>query len=371
MHGESWSRSQVKKFLPYILITLFFVLSLFLWHRQIFSYRFNQNIVHDYLRSQDIEDPNGLIKDRITVSDSDIYIATGYLYAKGEDPTLHNFQHPPLVKYLFGFSTLLTNNPYYVQMIFGLILLFLTYFLGIKLFKNNLAASIGIFLLLIDPVFQGMQGSALLDLGQAVFALSYLILVFFYPENYILGGFTLGLFAASKFWSTAIILVVLVALYKHFIQKKKLYYKETFMSFAIGFIVFGLTYVKSFIDSGYTFNIVSFLAKDLRFMLTHNSASSLGGPLILFVTGYFAPWWQKGVEHATDWSFLWPVGLIASIGLAVKTKMTDIKFFFYSLPAVYLLLESTQVPFTRYFIIILPFIYLSLGNLIARVKYRL
>jgi hypothetical protein len=361
------SASTVKKILPYLLITIAFGLLLIIKYPQVFRYKFNQNLIHDYLRSQDINDPLGLIKDRIFVSDSDIYIATGYLYAKGGDPTNYNFQHPPLIKYLFGFSTVLTGNPFYVQIFFGLALLMLTYFLGtLQLRSGPWLPLLPVGFLLIDPVFGGMMNQALLDLGQAVFALAYVILMLFYPENYIMQGLILGLFAASKFWSTAILFVILIFAFKLFIRKEKINMRNIGLSFVIAFAVFSLTYLKSFIDSGGLFNIFFFLAKDLRFMLAHNSAVSYGGPIILFITGFFAPWWQKGVERAIDWSFLWPVGLASSIFLALKTKIRDIKSFVFLLPTAYLLLTSTQVPFTRYFIIILSFIYLSLAGLLKK-----
>jgi hypothetical protein len=366
------SASVMKKILPYLLITLAFGLLLLFKYPQVFNYKFNQSLVHDYLRSQDINDPLGLIKDRIILSDSDIYIATGYLYAKGGDPTNYNFQHPPLVKYLFGFSTLLTRNPFYVQIFFGLALLLLTYFLGIKLFKNTAVSLVGAGLLLIDPVFGGMMNQALLDLGQAVFALAYVILMLFYPESYIMQGLILGFFAASKFWSTAILFVILIFAFKLFIRKEKINIKKAGLSFVIAFVIFSLTYLKSFLNAGGLFNIFFFLAKDLRFMLVHNSASSFGGPVILFITGFFAPWWQKGVVRAMDWSFLWPVSLVSSIFLALKTKIRDIKSFVFLFPVTYLLLTSTQVPFTRYFIIILPFTYLSLAGLLKKLyEYRI
>ena len=362
----------MKKILPYLLITLAFGLLLLFKYPQIFSYKFNQSLVHDYLRSQDINDPLGLIKDRIILSDSDIYIATGYLYTKGEDPTNYNFQHPPLVKYLFGFSTLLIVNPFYVQILFGLALLFLTYFLGMKLFKNTAVSLAGAGLLLIDPVFGGMMNQALLDLGQAVFALAYVILMLFYPESYIMQGLILGFFAASKFWSTAILFVILIFAFKLFIRKEKINIRKAGLSFVIAFVIFSLTYLKSFLNAGGLFNIFFFLAKDLRFMLAHNSASSFGGSVILFITGFFAPWWQKGVVRAMDWSFLWPVSLVSSIFLALKTKIRDIKSFVFLFPVTYLLLTSTQVPFTRYFIIILPFTYLSLAGLLKKLyEYRI
>ncbi|MCX6704909.1 MAG: hypothetical protein NT162_01050, partial [Candidatus Woesebacteria bacterium] len=147
----------MKKLFPYIVITFLFIGFIFLKHRDIFKYKFDFNLVSEYLRSQDIEDRDDVIKNRIFLSDSNLYIASGYLYAKGEDPTKYDFQVPPLIKYLFGFSSLIFGNPFYVQIVFGLVLLWLTYFLGTKLFKNQTVAMIGTGLLLIDPVFNGMM----------------------------------------------------------------------------------------------------------------------------------------------------------------------------------------------------------------------
>src|SRR4030042_4005856 len=153
----------VKKQFPYLLIAFLFLVFLMLKHGDIFAYKFEPSLISEYLRSQDIEDKGKTIKNRIFLTDSDLYIASGYLYAKGEDPTIHNFQHPPLIKYLFGFSSVLFGNPFYVQLSFGLALLFLTYWLGKKVFNNIWLSLIGVFLLLIDPVFSNMMSENLLD----------------------------------------------------------------------------------------------------------------------------------------------------------------------------------------------------------------
>jgi predicted membrane-bound dolichyl-phosphate-mannose-protein mannosyltransferase len=353
----------MKKFLPYVFITIVFLGFLFLRHRDTLKYKFNPNLISDYLRSQDIEDPGNIIKNRIFLSDSDLYIASGYLYAKGADPTEYDFQVPALIKYFFGFSTLFFDNPLYIQIVFGLILLWLTYFLGTKLFKNKTVAILGTGFLLFDPVLGGMMKWALLDLGQTVFALSFIILVFFYPERFILQGITLGLFAGSKFWSTAVIFIILIAVYKILIKKEKPNLKKNGLVFLIALFVYCLIYIKSFINLQGGFNIFLYQFKVLKYMWTHNSAGIPGGPIALFISGYFLPWWQNGILRAEDWSFLWPVTTIASLVLAIKTKISDIKFFFFLLPILYILLISTQVPFARYFLIVLPYAYLNFSYL--------
>ncbi len=354
----------MKKILPYVLIFFVFAMMLLITHKDSFSYRFDQNLIRNYLRSQDIEDLRGEIKDRVIISDSDIYIASGYLYTIGENPAKYNFQHPPFIKYLFGFSTLLTGNPLWVQMFFGLIFLFLTYFLSAKLIKNKFLSLIPVGLLLFDPVFGEMMNGAYLDLGQAVFALVFIILVLYYPKKWLLTGIALGLFATSKFWSTTIIYIIVVTAYK-FIRKEKINFKNLIFTFGIAFFVFVLTYIKFFIDGGGIVGFIEIQGRILKFMLSHNSAGTVGGSILLFLTGFFSPWWEEGVERALDWSFLWPLGLVSSIILVIKSKLKSAESVLYLLPFTYLLLIGTGVPFTRYFLITLPFVHISLVKLIA------
>ncbi len=89
---------------------------------QVYTYRFDPVLINSYLQSQDIPHE---VDQRVFLSDGEIHIAAGYLYAKGADPTVYNFQHPPLLKYLYGLSILVFHNPYFVQLFFVSFLPFL------------------------------------------------------------------------------------------------------------------------------------------------------------------------------------------------------------------------------------------------------
>lgn len=362
------------KKIDFILIFALFLLFLgvvFVRHREVFTSQFNPSVVQKYLRSQDIEDTENVIKDRIFVSDSVIYSAAGYLYAKGADPTSYNFQHPPLVKYLFGFSSLFFGNVFLVQIIFGVSLVFLTYFIGIRLLDNKIAAFLAAAFLIFDPAFLEQISSTLLDLGQAVFAIFYFVFVVLFPESFVLQGISLGLFAASKFWSTAIIFVALLLGYRFFVLKKKVDYKKLFYSFLIAFLIFSLTYLKTFIDASRLFNIFYFEGRVLKFMLQHNSATFIGGSILLYITGYFVKWWGTGgISKATTFSILWPTSFVVAFFKTLFSKKKAKEYLISALPVVYLTLTLTQVPFTRYFILVLPFFYLSLSQTLVKVLQK-
>lgn len=235
-----------KDFLAISLLLTAFVSFILAKHKSSLSYSFDQELVNRYFRSQDIEDTKDEIKDRIFLSDSDLYIASGYLYSQGSDPTKYNFQHPPFIKYLYGYSIKLFNNPFVVQIFLGAIFVTLTYFLGMKTFKNRLVSVFGTALLFLDPVFSGVFNEALLDLGQASFSLLYVISVLFYPASFIFQGIALGLFASSKFWSTALFFIAILYGYKFLNKKEAVNFKTLFLSFVFAFITFSLLTSKVF-----------------------------------------------------------------------------------------------------------------------------
>ncbi|MGB9707420.1 MAG: hypothetical protein ACPL1D_01570 [Microgenomates group bacterium] len=163
----------------FVLIISYLIL-LFNFKKEIFNYRFSQKTVERYLCSQDI--PYEPPCKKVIVSDEEIHIAAGYLYAKGEDPSVINFQHMPFIAWLYGIISIYFKNPYLLEIFFGVLYLFLTYYLGIKIFKNQLISILTLLFLLIDPLFIDISSQASYELGQAVFNLLYFCSLFFLEE---------------------------------------------------------------------------------------------------------------------------------------------------------------------------------------------
>ena len=143
-----------------------FLVCVFLQRPNFYRFVFSpQQIVEKYLHSQDIYDPQGFIKDRTVISDSDIYLGSGYLYAIGKNPADYNFQHPPLLKYLYGYSLLFFKNPYVLQTIFGFLLIALTYLLGYKISGDQKVGALASIFLILDPLTADGIFNVYLDLG--------------------------------------------------------------------------------------------------------------------------------------------------------------------------------------------------------------
>ena len=341
------------------LVVLYLVI-LFQSHKEIFYYKFNNELISRYMLSQDI--PHEVPRKRLFLSDSEIHIASGYLYVLGNNPTTFNFQHPPFIKYLYGFSILLFKNPFIIQIIFGVALLLLTYYTSLLMFNSFLSALFSVSLLLIDPLFIDISSQALLDLGQAVFILLYFYLLLRNKKiNSILPGIILGILFASKFWTGSLFFVMIFDIY--FILKKKIDLKDVVFHFITSFIVFSIIYFKTFFDMNGLFNIIFFELKTIKYWLHHSTSQFFGSSLILFLTGYIKTWWgNQSVVRNNIWSLLWPIGFISCIYQLIKNlRLFKVNNLITLIPILYLLYLGVQTPFSRYFILILPFIYINLG----------
>ena len=349
---------------------LIILIATFATYSSIYSIDFSKDQItpkhiEEYLRSQDIE--NYLGPARAHVSDSHIYTASGFLYTLGASPFKYNFEHPPLIKYLFGLSSILLGTAYFAQIGFCILLPILTYILGQNIIKNRLAAFLASFLLIIDPLYLSLAKNLLLDLGQSVFALGYIISSLTLSNSKkrtVLSGLFLGLFAASKFWYPAVIFFVITENFMFY--KKKFSPKRIFATLSVAFVVFSLVYLPAYL-SGYSYNIVFLQAKIAKFMLEHDVSTQVGSLFTLFLNGKLSPWWQGGSSLIqTEWTIFWPVAFVGSILNIIYERRINKKTFLGILPIVYLISLLGGAPFTRYFILALPFLYLSTFDLATK-----
>lgn len=329
----------------------------------IFKQKFDKKLISRYFLSQDIT--HEVLGRRLFLSDSDVYTATGYLYAHGFDPSKYNFEHPPFIKYLFGISTLLFNNPLVAQFILGSLLLASLYVLGLNLYRDQNIAFLAGILLLFDPLFIDVSRLALLDIGQALLAILYFSSIFFNKKNYVLQGVLLGLFAGTKFWVSPLFFV---SLFFVFLKcKKQLDIKVFILHLIVAFATYLALYTQSYILQDGKFNIIWHILRTFKYRIVHNDSMYFGASLVLFLTGFSQVWWgTKEWIKSIPWNIVWPVGLTLSLlNLFSDLKKRDylkIENVVLIIPILYLLFLGVQAPFPRYFLIILPFLYLVLAK---------
>lgn len=362
---------KTKDFIVVLALIVLYISLLVIFKPSIFRYSFSQELIRRYFLSQDI--PHEVPGKRLFLSDGDIYLSTGYLYAQGEDPAKFNFEHPPLIKYLFGFSIKFFNNPYFAQILLGVLMIIALYYAGIKIYRQSTVASLACLLLLIDPIFLSVSSEPLLDLGQALFLILYILAVLYFKKNYMLQGAALGLFAGTKFWITPIFFIVALTLYK--LYKREFEIKIFFLHLIFAFITYSLLYTQTFILYNDRFNIVWHILRTFKYRLIHNTSQYFGASFVLFMTGFLKSWWgNKKWIWISPWTIIWPISLVLSITesfrLLLKKKI-DINFFIGILPFLYLCYLGVQASFPRYFMPILPFLYLFIANLVLKKRHLL
>lgn len=376
-------RNRLTSAVSLVLLNLIFLILLLTCQPEIFAHQFDKQLINDYFLSQDI--PGEVAGERVFLSDGQIHEASAYLYWKGHDPSVINFQHPPLIKYLFGLSIIVFNNVFIMQIILAFLLINITFLLSKKIFHDYRVSFLAGLLLATDPLLRLISSGALLDLGQAVFIMFYILIITQKKSTY-LAGFILGLIATSKFWAGALFFVFFGFVFQLILGKvlifsqlvkldfwRKLNLKENikklFVQILIASITFCIVYLPSFIYQNGFFNIVFFELKSLKYWLNHSVTSIPFASLIMFVSGWFESWWGAGWMRTPSWNFLWPlsffVGIFYLVTYRKKIKIINAKILIVSLPILYLFYLGLQAPFERYYIIILPFLYITLAYFIV------
>lgn len=328
-------------------LTTIYLLYIIFFRGDVLSHRFNEDLTRQFYLSQSI--PYEVAGNRIFLSDQDIYSAAGTLYLRGADPAFENFEHPPLGKYFFGLSTLLTRNPLSIQLVWGFLLLIYTTKLAAELTKHRLYGLIAGLGLLLDPLFRDLLGVTLLDMGQSALLLIYLYYFTKHPDS-VGSGILLGLLAAFKFPAAAIFIVAIITL--RYLATKQLSWKYPKHLF-LACLIFALSYVQAFILRDGMFNIFWHVLRMGKFFVDHSTASFFGASAVLFLTGSWKTWWgDYGWIRTNLWTPLWPLGLV--LGIAQRS-------FWGIIPVAYLFYLGVQAPFPRYFMIAIPFVYLALA----------
>ena len=293
-------------------------------------------------------------KGDITLSDSDLYLVEGH-FLVGENYDLEKLTpgHPPLGKYLIGFSWKYLGSPYILQFIsFALVLLLLSLLAGTPLL--GLVFS-------FEPLFLEQLSLTLLDVHFLVFILSSLLFFTrFIKEKsvkkqnllVVLSWLFLGLAMATKFFPVTFPLIgayiLLILLQGDFSRFLRLVL--TFPLIGLGFALGHLSYFF------YHPSLLSF-ARFTRYQINWWAGSPQTAPLAIFKVVFlnkWPTWWGEGIIPAPGWWWGWPVFTSLAF-FSFRTWKTK-PFYFYLL--ISFLFLSVQAIFPRHLLPILPIIYL-------------
>lgn len=287
---------------------------------------------------------------------------------QGTSPVLVVPDAPPLGKYIIGLSTIIFNNDSIFILLSAVLSLIVLYFLSLQIFSNRILALLPAFFLSFEPIFKNqLKYAPLLDFFQLVFLLSSF---YFFNKGltgkkifmfFSLASLFLGFFIATKFFITGFVVIAsffIVLLY----NKDKERIIKLSLTLPISLIVLLLSYIRVF-AFGYTF--FKFLGIQKWVFLYHKSFLILPlsvWPLLLFNKWYV--WFgDKPVISDGQWSITWPIITVISIITIVlyilrkipkKKELEILMSWFFA----YMLFMSFGQTFSRYFVILIPVLYI-------------
>lgn len=315
------------------------------------------------------------------MSDNELYQLAGWELMSTSDIFSINPEVPPLGKFMYGWSIVLTGNPFWASISLYTLILILFFSIALLILKNKEKAIWSTLFLSSAPLYFAQISQTMLDLPQLFFFLLHLLFIVLANSDdkikalqkravlhnvnistthielalLFIAGLSLGLFAAVKIgvYVPIILLATLILLWK----KKKLPY---FIVVSLGC---GIGYVLPFIPYILDHSVIAWLKNEkwmLNFYLSANSSRSWITPFIVFttsLTGWYQGWWNQGWQFVNEWTVVWPIvvgSLIWKIKSHWQTKKITLIFYLQILGCT-LLVANMFLPFwPRYFLLLLP-----------------
>lgn len=300
--------------------------------------------------------------------DEVVFSYAGGKLIQGTNPVLVVPDAPPLGKYIIGLSAVIFNNDSTFILLSGVLSLILLYFLSLQIFSNKTLALLPSLFLSFEPIFKNqLIYTPLMDIFQLVFILC--IFIFFNKGNlskksllyFSLANLFLGFFIATKFFITGLTIVAawyLVLL----LNKNKKGIINLSISLPISVFVLLLSYARVF-AFGYTIN--KFLGIQKWVFLYHKSFLILPFSVwpLLLLNKWYVWFGNKPVISDGQWLITWPIITILSIVTIIlyllkkipKNRSIEILMVWF---AIYMLFLSFGEIFSRYFVILIPILYI-------------
>lgn len=303
------------------------------------------------------------------IPDETVNAYAGGAYIRGVSPILIAPDTPPLGRYLIGISALLFNNENVITLVSTCGSLLVMYLIGMQIFKRHLLALLPPTFLSFEPLFLNqLIYTPLLDTIQLFF-----LLLGFYFFNlslllqrkkiiyFILANIFLGCFIATKFYITGITVVAAWIITLLILRKPNdlLLYLITLPT--AGFVLLA-SYIRVLFDH---YSLLKFLGIQKYVFLYHKS--QLIYPFSIWALLLFNKWYvwfgNNPVISDAQWRITWPLLTIGTCLTGVLLTINKIKV---SLPVIpllfwvisYLLFFSVGQVASRYFVILLPVMYI-------------
>lgn len=319
-----------------------------------------------YGKSQYMQkEPTAIIPDEI------INAYAGGSYVKGVSPILIAPDTPPLGRYAIGVSALLTGNENIIILLFALLSLYLLFRIG----KKELHSSVGAYLLIalfsLEPLFLNqLIYTPLLDIIQLGLLLGMMLLFDRGREEkrtkkiigyFVSGSLVFGCFIATKFYMSGVP-IILAWIATLTIEKKWKHLRIFLLTLPLSILILCLSYVRILWDGYGVMMLVSI--QKWNFIYHQGQLVNFGSVWQLLLFNRWQTWFGGSrILADAQWRVTWPIATIMMVYSFIRILIHPEKndtlirpYVFFSV--LYLLFLSLGTASTRYFVILLPILFI-------------
>jgi len=304
----------------------------------------------------------------------------GGAFIRGVNPILIVHEHPPLGRYIIGFSTLLFDNAATLIIPLSLISVIGIFLISKLVFKKTILAIIPLLIFTNEPLFLSkFKYAPLLEAIQLPFVI---LCIYFFIKGvsskkslywFIVSSIMLGFVISIRFFILGLAIsssMILFFILRRRIDRKFIMY---ILSLPFSVLVLILSYTRT-IQDGYSFFQVFSIQKYILYYHKSKLISFFSFWDLIFFNRWHTWWGDKKILSDSAWFIIWPISMILTflfLLFVLRKKMT------FSVPEkiiflwifVYSLLLSVGNSTTRYFLPLVPFLYiLSVSFLIKLFK---
>jgi len=299
----------------------------------------------------------------------------GGAFLKGLNPILITHDHPPLGRYIVSLSIFLFQNesliviPFFVFSFIGI------YLIARRCIGSNILAMVPIVILLNESLFLGkLRFTPLPEIFQFTFIV---FSVYFFMKgisskkpilNFILTSIFLGGVIATRVFALGGVLVFSFMVVLIIFERKKII--PFLLTLPLSLIVLIVSYFRTILLGA---SVIDVFGIQKYILAYHKSKFILPfsfWDLLLF--NRWHTWWDGNkIISDTNWTIFWPVGLFSAIYLIVKNLFKKLEITKYEWVLIfwlgfYMLFLSMGYTSSRYFMPILPFLYILCVSLVYK-----
>lgn len=308
-----------------------------------------------YLKSQWV-DPMS----KEPIGDDGLYAYAGWAYIHGRDPTVLNAEMPPLGKYLIGLSSLIFGNQNIFSLAVGILVLFAFYKLNLLFLKDKFWSLLPIVLFSFEPLYYQQLRAPYLD----TLYLLFLLLSFYYflKKNFLVTNIFLGMMVLTKNSVSTFILLESTFFLFLLIKREKIF--PFFKNLPVSIFVFLVGYTRYF-WLGHSLH--EFLG--VQKWILNFYAVGAKGTLGMVFPMFFNRWqtWWNGIIKINEWQITWPILFLLSIFhflYSIFQKQFNQYLLIWIWLVIYILFLMLIPVWPRYFLLIIPFLYLMATDLV-------